>query len=241
LLESGVKAPENDGFTHLNIHGDEAIGDDASTPDDIELSDAWYDEQANNFLRDYGQNIEYAWEELAVSRFCSSTKATSGVVVDADKLLKSVKKLIKDKEDLAMERNALKETLDWLKDQEVLQETGLPELDEAMDPVRQLVEANLTPDQYIERATELFQVQESVLPAAIRKYRLGESNRRGTHVPMIAWLPHDGAIRSIDERALDAFCESWNSHQRLAGEPIKIEWSTHALDMRKVGFSVKLS
>jgi hypothetical protein len=245
LHEAGVAQPKVEPMGHDPVDGAEAMGSASKTPKGPELSESWYAQQAWNLLHDYGRNIEYAWEELAVRRFCSSVKATSLVEVDEVKLLKAVKDLIKEREDMAMERNALRETLDWLEkqaeEQDRLDETMIPELKEVDDSVRNLVESGATPEQYIERAMALFRIQESQLPAAIRKYRLGEGNRTIAKVPMIGWLPHGGSFRAIDERALDIFCEHWNRRQQMAGEPIKIRWSTHPVDLSKVGFSVSLS
>ena len=245
LHEAGVAQPKVEPMGHDPVEGAEAYGEAGKTAKGPELSEAWYQEQAQNMLRDYGRNIEYAWEELAVRRFCSSVRATSLVEIDEVKLLKAVKDLIKEREDLAMERNALRETLEWLEqqaqEQDRLDETHLPELKEVDDSVRNLVESGATPEQYIERAMSLFRIQESQLPAAIRKYRLGEGNTKVAKVPIIGWLPHGGSFRAIDERALDIFCEHWNRRQAAAGEPLKIQWSTHPVDISKVGFSCSLS
>ena len=244
LHEAGVKKPTVEPMGHDPVDGAERMGDAARTSQGPDLSETWYRQQAWRLMHDYGRNIEYAWEELAVRRFCSSVKATSLVEVDAAKLLKCVKELIKEKEELAMERNALRETLDWLEtqaEQEKLDETMLPELNEVDDPVRKLVESRLTAEQYIDQAKTLFRIQEGQLPAAIRKYRIGEGNTRVTPMPVIGWLPHGGTFRAIDERALDIFCEHWTKRQAAAGEPIKLQWATHPVDISKVGFRVSLS
>ena len=249
LHEAGVAQPKAEPMGHDPVEGAEAMGEAGKTAKGPELSETWYRQQAWRLMHDYGRNIEYAWEELAVRRFCSSVKATSLVEVDAAKLLKHVKDLIKEKEELAMERNALREnalksTLAYLEEQaeqESLNEGMLPELNEVDDPVRKLVESRLTSEQFIEQAKVLFRMQEGQLPMAIRKYRLGEGNTKVTAMPVIGWLPHGGTFRAIDERALDIFCEHWNRRQATAGEPIKLQWSTHPTDISKVGFTVSLS
>lgn len=249
LHEAGVAQPKAEPMGHDPVEGAEKMGDTARTAQGPDLSETWYRQQAWRLMHDYGRNIEYAWEELAVRRFCSSVKATSLVEVDAAKLLKAVKSLIKEKEDLAMERNALREsplkaTLAYLEEQaeqETLNEGLLPELQEVDDPVRKLVESRMTPEQFIEQAKTIFRMQEGHLPMGIRKYRLGEGNAKMTLMPVVGWLPHGGNFRSIDERALDIFCEHWNKRQAAAGEPIKIQWTTHPTDISKVGFSVSLS
>jgi hypothetical protein len=240
LFESGVAKPETKPLGVDPVDGKERMGDAARTPEGPELSENWYHQHAMRFLHDYGGNIEYAWEDLAVRRFCSSVKATSHVDIDESKLLKSIKELIKEKEDNAMERNALKETLAWLdgrEEEENLAEGVLPDLSEDVDPVRDMVEGRLTGEQFIEQASKVFKVQQSMLPLGIRKYRLGEGSARQTLVPCIGMLPHQHGFRAIDERALDAFCEHWSKRQQMAGEPLRLEWTTHPTDVNKIGFT----
>lgn len=244
LHEGGISKPKVEPMgTDVSLDA-EPLGDTVKQHPGSELSEAWYEQQANRFLHDYGQNIEYAWEELATHRFCSSVKATSGVEIDETKLLKSIKSLIKEKEDLAMERNALRETLAYLDKQaaaEKLDESVLPELDLIDDPVRKMVESGKSGEEYLTEMSLMFRIQEAMLPSALRKYRLGEGNARVTTMPIIGYLPHGGNFRSIDERALDKFCESWNKRQALAGEPIRLKWSTHPENVSKVSFSCQLS
>ena len=172
----------------------------------------------------------------------ASTKATSGVAVDEARLLKNVKKLIEEKEDAVME-NALAETLDWLSSKEraeMIEEGALPDLVEAVDPVQELVHAGLTAEGYVSAAQKLFKVEESMLPMGIRKYRLGEGNARQTMVPCVGTLPHGGGFRAVDERALDVFCESWSRRQQRAGEPLRLQWSTHPSEVGRISFSCSL-
>lgn len=240
LLEAGLSKPETQPLGRDPVDGKKRLGDAAKTASGPELSEAWYDSQAQNLMHNYGRNLEGAWEEAAVHSFCASTKATSGVEIDEAKLLKSVKNLIKEKEDMALERNALKETLDFLQkreEEELLAEGIIPDMTEAADPVEELLSAGLTGEQFLEAASKLFRVQEGLLPMGIRKYRLGEGSARQTLVPVIAMLPHQHGFRAVDERALDTFCEAWTKRQALAGEPLRLEWTTHPTDVNKIGFT----
>lgn len=240
LHEAGVKKPTEQPLGHDPTKDAERLGDTVRTGKAPELTEAWYQAQAQRLMYEYGQNIEYAWEEIAVHRYCTSLKATSGVEVDEAKLLKNVKRLIKEKEDMALKRDALNETLAWLEgraEQELIEEGMMPEFQETVDPVWALVEGGLTRDQYLEKAAKVFQIQESVMPLGIRKYRLGEGNARQTLVPCIGWLPHHEGFRAVDERALDVFCENWNRRQQQAGEPLRLEWTVHPGDAGKVSFS----
>jgi hypothetical protein len=242
LVESGVKQPEKEPMGIDISKGAERLGDAVKQKQGPELSEAWYHQHAMQFMHQYGQNIEYAWEELAVHRFAASLRATSLMEVDEKKLLKCIKDLIKEKEDNTMERNALKETLSFLKvqeDQELLAEGMIPDtgLNEESDPVRDLVYGGLTGEQFVEGVKKLFRVQLSTMSASLRKYRLGEGNAKQTLVPCIGMLPHTLGFRAIDERCLDTFCEAWSRQQELEGEPLRLEWTNHPADVNKVGFT----
>lgn len=238
LSEAGLKAPEVEPMGHDPVDGKKRMGAAARTSSGPELSEAWYVQQARRLVQDYGGFLDNNWETIAVHRYCSSVKATSGIEVDASKLLEQVRELIKDKEDRAMEKNALKETLDWLeaRDANALLEADSSLDVESVDPVCQLMECDSS-DEFIERGKVLFKVQEAVLPLGIRKHRLGEGNARQVMVPVVGRLPHTGGFRSIDEKALDRFCEAWTRKQQLYGEPLRLEWTTHPIDDNRVGFT----
>jgi len=242
LDEAGIKQPkiQDEPF---DVNGDRRLGDMARTQQGPELSDTWYRTQARRFVTDYGRNIEYAWEEAAVNRFCSSVKAISGVDVDESKMLQCIKDLIEEKEDRALERDAVKETLNYLgnmQEQELMIEGCLPEFNDDRDPIQDLLESGCTGEQFIDQASQMFQIKESMLPLAIRKYRFSEGSARQTLVPCIGTLPHNEGFRSIDERALDMFCEFWSKRQAMAGEPLRLEWTTHPSGASKIGFTCVL-
>lgn len=240
LVEAGVKQPEKQPLGHDPVEDKKRLGDAAKAQLGPELSETWYVSQAQKLMCDYGRNIEHAWEETAVRRFCASVKATSGVEIDEAKLLKSVKDLVKEKEDMAMERDALKETLDFLakkEEEELLAEGIIPDMTEAADPVEELVNSGLNGEQFLEAASKLFKVQQGMLPVGIRKYRLGEGSARQTLVPVVGMLPHQNGFRAVDERALDIFCEAWSKRQQLSGEPLRLEWTIHPTDVNKIGFT----
>jgi len=239
--EAGISQPkvEDEPF---DMHGEERLGDAVKQADVPGLSEQWYKTQALNFMQDYGRNIEGQWEEISVRRYVSSVKATSLVEVDEAKLLKAIVEAIKEKEDMHLERDALKETLSYLKgkqEQELLVESSLPDFVEESDPVRELVESALTPQGYIDEANKLFGIKESTLPAAIKKYRPNVAQRMAT-VPVIGKLPHDRGFRAIDERALDLYTKHWNDRQAVKGEPLKIDWNCHPDAVGKIGFQTIL-
>lgn len=243
LAEAGITQPTSEPLGHDPTEDAERLGDAAKQDEGAELSEQWYRDRAFNFMQDYGGNIEYCWEELAARRYAASVKATSGVEVDELKLLGAIKDLIKEKEDHALKRDALKETLGWLKgreERELMSEAAMPIISEESDPVRDLLEGSLTPQGFIDEANTLFRVQEATVPAAHRKHRLGERNVRSTSVPVIGRLPHGRGFRALDERALDAYCRFWNDRQQLQGEPLRLEWSTHPDQVGKISFNVVL-
>jgi hypothetical protein len=242
LSEGGLPKPkvQDEPF---DMYGEDRLGDAVKQDEGAELSEQWYRSCAMRFMNDYGRNIEYTWEEVTARRYAASVKATSGVEIDEAKLLKAIKELIKEREDRALERSALKETLSFLRrqeDRELMSESAMPIIEEQEDPVRDLLESSLTPSTYVERANSVFRVQEATIPAGIRKYRLGELNARVSTVPVIGFLPHKRGFRAIDERALDAYCTNWNDRQAVQGEPLRLEWSNHPDDANKISFTVVL-
>jgi hypothetical protein len=243
LAEAGVKQPEEQPLGHDPVEAAERLGDSVKQDEGSDLSEVWYRERAIKFMQDYGGNIEDTWEEITARRYCASVKATAGVEIDEAKLLKAIKDLIKEREDRALERSALKETLAWLREQEereLLQESAMPIIDTDVDPVRELVEGNLTPTTFLSKANRLFQVKEATVPPGIRKHRLGERSSKQETIPVVGRLPHAQGFRGVDERALDMYCRHWNDRQQLRGEPLKLEWSNHPDEIGKVSFNVIL-
>jgi hypothetical protein len=242
LAESGVKQPKvvDEPF---DMYGEERLGDAVKQSDGPDLSEQWYKTRAINLMRDYGRNIEHAWEETATRQYAANVKATSGIEIDETKLLDAIKELIKEKEDIVLERDALKETLAWLrsKDDELLVESNCSIIDEGeKDPVMTLVSEDRSSQSYIDEANKLFNIKESTLPQTIRKYRLGEQDMRSENIPIIGLLPHELGFRSIDEKALDMYCECWNKQQLMRGEPLKLAWSVHPEQVNKISFNVVL-
>lgn len=109
LLEAGVPEPKEP-KEPFDGKG-ERLGDVIKTPLAVDLSDQWYDTQALKFLHDYGKDIEFNWEESVVKNFCNSTKATSGVEIDAKKLQNAIMKRVEDTEDEVLDRLKLKESI----------------------------------------------------------------------------------------------------------------------------------
>lgn len=241
LAEAGIAQPKvvKEPF---DMYGEERLGDAAKQAPGPELSEQWYKDKAFKLMQDFGGALEYSWEEQAARQYCRATKATSGVEIDEVKLLKAIKDLIEESEDMALERDAMKETLSYLDavaERETLNESAMPIVEEREDAVQELMEANLGAEQFMERAKELFAIKGAPIPAAIKKYRLGEGSSTVVEVPIVAMMPASTPA-AMCERALDAYCRHWTSNQSLKGEPIVIEWSYNPTGVGKVCFSVSL-
>lgn len=246
LHEDGVPVPKQD--EPLDIHGEERLGAAGKNCPGPELSEVWYAEKARQLVQDYScdphriMSIERNWEGPAVKGFCRHTRATSGVEIDEQKLLGAVKDLLDEKDDRAMERNELKEIAAQLReeaDQEALNESAAAPAYDNVDLVQVLADSTLSPQNFIEHVNELFKVQEAYTPAGLGKYRMGEGSE-STRVPMKAWLPHTHGLRPLDEKVLDRYVKCWNERQELTGEPLKLEWTIHPIDVDAIGFSAML-
>jgi hypothetical protein len=237
LNEAGLPNPtvEDEEF---DMYGDGPLGDAVKQGPVPGLSEGWYDLTAFKICQQFDNNMELNWEEIIVDNLVRHTRATSGVEIDKDKLLKKVLERIEDREERAMERNSLKELASSLYDDADLLDESL---EFAKDPVEELMEAGLSPSEYIAEANKMFQVRESMLPQAIKKFRIGEHALvKSQTVPVKAKLTHGSSPRALDERALDLYCKHWNDHQALSGEPIKLEWSVHPESPNIISFNAIL-
>lgn len=210
-------------------------GDSIGQQDYPELSEGFYDTLARQFINDYGLTWQQNWP-LMVKRYVSSVKATSGVDVDSKKLYEAIVDIYEQREEEIIEDctpTRLKETIDYLG-------TRMDDLDESIDVVKELLHSRLGATDFIEKVYDIYQVKESYLPAAIKKYRLGESENHVTMIPQRARTPHGAAVNESDEKALDMFVEAWNKRQALAHEPMKLEWYISPMDASMVGFTIKL-
>ena len=126
-------------------------------------------------------------------------------------------------------RNLLNESDDYL----------LPEFREESDPMRDLAESGLSGTAFLSQAKKLLKVQESTVPAALKKHVLGEGSRTRL-IPVKARLPHTKGIRPVDEKTLDMFVEAWNAAQVTEGEPYKLYWNVDPCDVNSIGFNLIL-
>jgi len=201
------------------------------TPD---MSDAWYDTLAHKFIQDYSGNMEGQWDELIADRYSRSVKATTGIDIDKDKLYKAINDQLDAKDDRTLERFSLKECINTLRkcaDCANIEET-------IVDPVQELINANLSSTEYIARANSLFNIKESMMPQALRKYCTSAS-LNGKKIPCIGHVPGN-AVRFIDECALDAYVKHWNDYQTMHGEPLRLKWTHGPSSVGAISFGAEL-
>ena len=246
LKEEGIPKPKivDEPF---DMYGEERLGAAVKQSPGPELSDDWYESIAFKLLQDYDNNIERAWEETAVNNYVRAAKTTSRVEVDAEKLLKHVKDMLEDNDDLALKRstNSVNEASIFDEMSAIINE-GVDEavetFDESIDPVRALLESGLSSTDYIEQANKLFNIRESSLPSGIKKVRNGVNALVGEQkIPVKARLPHNNAPRALDEQALDLYVKHWSKRQKFEAEPMKLLWTQHPNSVNEISFIVKES
>lgn len=230
---AAVFATSDDPF---DMNGDERLGRPTKQDPGPELSQLFYDELALKFMLDYGDTIEDSWDAKLVQRYTSSVRVTSGVDIDPKKLLDSIRALMTARDDRAMARSPLKETVAWLDRRERRREKVLPIVEFKADPVRTLIEGRLTSSEYVGAVNELFSVEETKPHSSL--VRVHGADGLPSTVPVVGRLPHDRGFRAIDEVALDAYCERWSERCRLSGGSLVLEWCTNPDDAGRITFSV---
>lgn len=225
----------------FDINGAKRLGDSTKTDQGPELSDQWYRSRAIKFMMDYGHNIEDAWEEHTAKRYCASVKATSGIEIDEKKLLKAIKDLIEERENRAIERSALKETLNWLKAQNNKNNNVISESFslKTEDDVVSLLQLRNSFSEFLNEANKIFSIKESHATISTKKLQINE-NAQFQVVPHEGYLPHDLGFRALDEKALDTYCEIWNNKQKLQGGSFKLSWSVDSNEIGKFNFRCTL-
>ena len=184
-----------------------------TTEPDVDLSDAWYENKAIEICRDYNNVLDRGWQIKAAKNFCSSTKATSGVVVDCDKLVKAINDVLKvqDERNLELSENRIVEQRSY----------DYFDFSDIRNPVQELLESSNF--DYVNKFVSTFNLKYASLTAEARKFMLSEG-LSVPKVPAVATLPHDGVLNESDEKALDRFCECWNRRQEAKKEPLVISW-----------------
>ena len=227
INEAGIAQPKTVDEP-FDMYGEKRLGTAAKQDPGSELSETWYDSLAQKLVQDYGRTMDTGWQNAAVRRYCASSKATNGVVIDEIKLLDAVNELMEEKEDEVLKNFSLKETLTWLNNQSQKESSVIPEVDLRADPVRELASRSLTPQQFIDEVNELFDV----------RFNITESASLNVKTPSSCRLPHGTEIRPVDERVLDAYCKNWSTRRKLQGESSRLDWSVDPRKIGKISFSV---
>jgi len=231
LSEAGLPTPKVED-EEFDIYGIKPIGNVSNGVDYPNLTDSWYTTLALKIINTYGRDIEQQWEEAIAHRYVDSM-ASMGVEVDLQHLLDSIYELLEKREDAALKENSLASLAARLR----LEETVIMPIIPGIDPVLQLVESKTSPGSYIKKFEELFSVKytTSKNPAA---NIIAEATSRVQH-PISAQLSSN-SIRSIDEQAVDAYVNIWNSKNKMNGENYyNLVW-TQGDENRTVNFSLEL-
>lgn len=216
------------------------MGDTTKTRVVGELDDHWYEHVANKICKQYGGNLEAHWEEIAATRYASSYYATSGIKVDRDKLLQSIKDCLEARSEAVVEEGmSLRQMAKFLREGAEDDIYVMPIIEETKDPVKDLLESNFGTSTYVSEAEALFSIRKSYLPNGIKKYRLGEGRTSEVKIPVLGEVPGK-SIGPNEERALDRYVDSWNQVQARSGEPYKLSWSPHPSGINLVGFNLEL-
>jgi len=206
----------------------------AATDDKVDmLSEEWYTSVARKLIQDYGRTLDTTWKNSAVKTFCSSSRSVTRLPIDSEKLLGKINELLDE-----YEINRAKELGLSLKEGLVLSE-GFSDDEEEVDPVLEMVNEGLTPQEFIDRFKDVANVKFAVLPPSIMKYKIREGLSL-QKIPVSCTLPHGGAPRRIDEVALDSFVKHWNEKQKIKGEPFRMSWTQHPDSQDKISFKLEL-
>jgi hypothetical protein len=225
LLEKAVK--KYDGDDHLEMILSErknndstysfALSDPEKTDKDAEktdenlldLSDFWYDQQADLIIQDYGKRMDYQSMFLAVKRFAQAN--FTYYHVDEKKLMKAVEKKIaeidKERQD---ESVTLPKVVFTQKKQDIRE--------------RLLTDKQISRNKYVDSVSKLYNVIESQFKDKSGTL-LSEGIDPGTvWVPVKASLPKGRTLSELDERVLDKYVKNINYELYSKGHPVTVTW-----------------
>jgi len=216
----------------LNERAESALDSAAAGPQGEDLlSDGWYEKTAHKLIQDYGRTLDTGWVPAAVNQLCSAARASNRFNIDAYKLMKKVTETLADSEEQRLKRFELHESVDSF---------GTHEHEFEVDVVTQLIEANLSAKEYIERANKLFSIKSASAPASLRKFSVNENRFSQILIPAVGVLPGSTFLRHVDEVALDTYVKNWNTVQSMHGNSYKLSWSPHPDSQSKFSFNLVL-
>lgn len=207
----------------------------------IELSDEWYENAARKIINDYGEfsygtprPIEHHWNPGAVKNFCDHTRVTSGVHIDYEKLQNTVDNMLTSLEKDPIFKGTLVDLLKNLT--ETVEKEKINVFEIVSEPTQEF-ETNISSLECVKKFEESYNVIKADIPAAIRKYRLGEAFATSTQVPAKVKI---SKLTENVEKSLDKYVHAWNEVQSLRGEPLKIDWCVDPTDASNVCFEMEL-
>lgn len=239
-IAEGLDDPEQKD-QHLHIYDEKPIGKTAKSGPSLEMSDHWYEELARKFVMDYTNVVDTGWSLKAAKQYALGVKGSTGVDVDVKKLYDAIEARLeqRDERTLARADQKLRESFEVNVPDESFIDEDDEEEQEEFDEVKDLLAKRGTIG-FMAEAKRVFAVKE--VPVSENIMRLSSDRRSlvGVKVPSVGRLPSNESFRSVDERALDMYCESWNSRQKSSDEPLELSWYAHPSKPGMVGFTVRL-
>lgn len=235
LDEQGLPSPKLHD-EEFDVNGEEPLGDTARYEDHPGLTDAWYDSLARKLVSQCGSTIESNWEEKLVDNYVNGHKSF-GYEIDSQKLLDAVYDHLSSRDKKSLQENTLQKIVANLREEDVLSMDVMPIITESIDMVDTLVKSKLSPAEYIQEFENVFSVIKSAVPNVGKKQGINENFAR-VIIPSKAVLPV-GSFRSIDEKAIDLYVDSWNRQRQLRNQPYRLSWSPNGTN--KVSFHLGLS
>ena len=156
-------------------------------------------------------------------------RASSGIIVDQQKLLSVILDIFE-----ADEQDILDRPLPAIRESK----NRIFSADKIVDSVQQLFESKIPNSDFISSVESLLKITHTSAPKNANRFSLNESKISITRIPNCGFLPHGKSIRSVDEKLLDKYCQTWNAAQKVKGEQMKISWSPTT--SRKISFSLEL-
>lgn len=207
---------------------------------DIELSDTWYETAARNILNQYGEfsygtprHVERHWNPLAVKRFCASTKATSGVVIDQQKLQDAVDAALEQYDDELESRCCnlakIKESLQKSVRQQKIDSIPVLQIVEDVDVVDKLLYESLN---FREEFENLFKVEFKTYKPNI--HELCECIELYDFSVPCSCVSPKSFIDESSDKAISKYVSRWNSLNE--SKNIRLTWNVS--DKNKVSFKV---
>jgi hypothetical protein len=216
--------------------GERLKGKVSSGPAIDELSDAWYQNMAQQAMSDYGVEhggpIEISWDEIFAKRYCASLKATSGVEVDPERLWGAIQDIQKERDDLALLKNNLKDVA----------KKFMPEsFNERATIIESLEGSNLGAKGFIDLFERAFKVKKSKVSGALYRHQISEGADGQLLIPRAALIPGKARMTPAVERVVNRFVKSWNSLQTQRGEGVRINWMPHPSNDQIITFSSEIA